>query len=139
MLAAIQKTLFAKDHYPHFSLFHFTADFWTDPKKMTAYLLTQYNKTISDRTIGNNPWAIGFGLQTFFKNKMKFKPTIELTGDIYLEDDKVLRLNSDGSIPTKANDVRGMINLFAGLSFNPAQNIYFSFLPGQVLLVDRFY
>src|SRR5205814_6707840 len=67
---------------------------------------------------------------TIFNNERKFNPTIELTGDIYLEDDKVLKLNPDGSIPTKYNDVRGMVNLFVGSSFNPAQNIYLSLLAG---------
>ena len=92
--------------------------------------MTQYNKTIYDRTIGNNPWGIGLGLQTFYNNKTNFKPTIELTGDIYLEDDKVLRLNPDGSIPTNYNDVRGMVNLFVGTSFSPTRNTYLSFVAG---------
>ena len=96
-------------------------------KKVTLFLLTQYNKTISDRTIGNNPWSIGLGLQTFLNNKSKFKPTIEITGDIYLENDKVLRLNIDGS---PISDVRGMVNLFLGSSYNPIKNIYVSFEAG---------
>ena len=90
----------------------------------------QYNKTIYDWTKGNNPWGIGFGLQTFLNTKTKFKPTIELTGDIYLEDDKVLRLNPEGSVPTNYNDVRGMVNLFVGTSYNPTQDIYVSFVAG---------
>jgi len=73
---------------------------------------------------------MGIGLQTFFNNKTKFKPTIELTGDIYLEDDKVLRLDPDGSIPKTDNTVRQMINLFAGSSFHPTQKIYLSFIAG---------
>ena len=64
-----------------------TYTFGQTPKKVTTYLLTQYTKTIYDQTIGNNPWAIGLGLQAFVNNKSKFKPTIELTGDAYLEDD----------------------------------------------------
>jgi hypothetical protein len=109
-------------------------------KKVTTYLLRQYNKTIYDRTIGNNPWSIGLGLQTFFINKTKFKPTIELTGDIYLENDKVLRLNPDGTILTTSNDVRGMVNLFGGSSYHLTQNVYLSlvagpsFISGQTLL-----
>ena len=80
-------------------------------------MFTQYNSTIYDRTIGNNPWGTGIGLQTFFNNKTKFTPTIELTEDIYLEDDKVFRLNNDGSIPARYNDVWGMVNLFLVLHF----------------------
>jgi hypothetical protein len=96
-------------------------------KKVTTWLSTQYTKTISDRTIGNNPWGMGLGLQTYFNIKSKFKLTIELTGDIYLEDDKVNRLNTDGS---SVDDVRGMINLFFGSSYHPAKSIYFSLVAG---------
>ena len=104
-----------------------TQAFGQASKKVTIFLLTQYNKTISDRTIGNNPWGIGLGLQTFFNNKSKFKPCIELTADIYLENDKVLRLNFDGS---PINDVQGMVNLFVGASYNPIKNIYVSLVAG---------
>ena len=109
-------------------------------RKVSTYLLTQYNNTIYDWTSGNNPWGVGLGLQTFLNNKTKFKPTIELTGDIYLEDDKVLKLNPDGSIPPNYNDVRGMVNLFVGTSFDPTKNIYVSlvagpsFINGQTML-----
>lgn len=107
--------------------FILTQTFGQTPKKVTTYLLIQYNKTIYDRTIPNNPWGVGTGLQTFFLNKTKFKLTIELTGDIYLEDDKVLRTNSNG---TEIVTVRGMVNLFLGASFHPTQSIYLSFLAG---------
>jgi hypothetical protein len=79
-----------------------------------------------DVTKGNNPWGIGLGLQTFLNNATKFKPTIEVTGDIYLENDDVFWTNSGIEI----NDVRGMVNLFIGTSFNPTQNIYLSFVGG---------
>ena len=114
-----------------------THTFGQTQKKVTTYLLTQYNKTISDRTIGNNPWGVGLGLQTFFNNKSKFKPTIELTGDIYLEDDKVFRTNTDGST---TDDVRGMVNLFFGSSFHPTKSVYVSvtvgpsFMNGQTFI-----
>ena len=104
--------------------------FGQSQKKISTYLFTQYNNTLYDITKGNNPWGVGLGLQTFFNNRTKFKPTIELTGDIYLEDDKVLRLNADGTVPANYNDVRGMVNLFVGTSFNPTKNIYLSFLAG---------
>ncbi len=110
--------------------FIFSQTFSQTQKKVSTYLLTQYNTTLHDRTSGNNPWGTGIGLQTFFNNKTKFKPTIELTADIYLEDDKVLRLNNDGAVPTRYNDVRGMVNLFAGTSFHPTKNIYLSFVTG---------
>lgn len=108
--------------------FILTQTFGQTQRKISTYLLTQYNHTLYDYTIGNNPWGVGLGLQTFFNNKSKFKPTIELTGDIYLEDDKVLKLNPDGSIPQSDNTIGSMINLFGGSSFHPTQTIYFSFV-----------
>ncbi|MEJ7822682.1 MAG: hypothetical protein WKF85_10200, partial [Chitinophagaceae bacterium] len=96
-----------------------TQSFSQSQSKISTYLLTQYNNTLYDYTAGNNPWGIGLGLQTFLNNKTKFKPTIELTGDVYLEDDKVFRSNPDGSFPENGNDVRGMVNLFVGSSFHP--------------------
>ena len=103
------------------------SSFGQTQKKVSTYLTTQYNKTIDDITKGNNPWSVGLGLQTFLNSNKKFKPTIELMGDIYLEDDKVLRTNSTGA---EINDVRGMVNLFAGCSFNPTQYFYLSFTAG---------
>src|SRR5690606_808480 len=119
--------------------FILTQSFGQTQRKVSTYLLTQYNKTLYDYTKGNNPWGIGLGLQAFSNNKTKFKPTIELTGDIYLEDDKVLRLNPDGSIPNSDNSVSGVVNLFVGSSFHPTQSIYLSlvggpsFISGQTL------
>ena len=107
--------------------FILTQTFGQTQKKVSTYLLTQYNNTLYDLTKGNNPWGVGLGLQTFLNNKTKFKPTIELTGDIYLLDDKVFRTDANGNpLP----DVRGMVNLFFGSSFNPTKNIYLSFVVG---------
>jgi hypothetical protein len=117
--------------------FILTYSFGQAQKKISTYLLTQFNATLFDVTKGNNPWGVGLGLQTFLTNKTRFKPTIELTGDIYLQDDKVFRTDSTG---TPLNDVRGMVNLFIGTSFNPTKNIYLSvvagpsFISGQTLL-----
>lgn len=52
-------------------------------RKVSVYLFTQYNKTLYDRTKGNNPWGYGLGLQATLNTKTMFKPTIEITGDLY--------------------------------------------------------
>jgi hypothetical protein len=90
-------------------------------------LSVQYSKTIADRTIGNNPWGAGLGLQAFFHLRSKFKPTVEVTGDLYLMDDKMFRTNPDGS---PIADVRGMVNLFAGASYHLIKSVYFSLVAG---------
>ena len=85
-------------------------------KKHPVYLYGQFTQTIYDQTLGNNPWGIGAGLQYLFNHFSKFSPTVEIAADGYLEDDKVLRLNSDGT-PMKTVDY--MVNLFAGFSDQP--------------------
>lgn len=96
-------------------------------KRLTTYLQVAYTNTIHDQTLGNNPWGIGLGLQTFINTKTIFKPTIEITGDIYLADDKIFRTTTDG-VPL--NDVGSMVNIFAGTAVNLAKNIYLSFVAG---------
>ncbi len=117
--------------------FILTQSFSQTQRKVSTYLQAQYNKTIYDRTIGNNPWGMGLGLQLFLNNNSKFKPTVDITADAYLENDKVFRTNSDG---TEIVDIGGMVNVFAGVSFHPTNTIYLSlvagpsFVSGQTLL-----
>lgn len=103
-------------------------------RKISTYLLADYNKALYDYTINNNPWGAGLGLQFFLNNNTMPKPVLDITGDIFLEDDKVLRLNPDGSYPQNNNTVGSMINLFAGSSFHPANTIYFAFTTGPSLI-----
>ena len=117
--------------------FIFSNSFGQKQRIVSTYLLAQYNHTQRDYTLGNNPWGMGLGLQAFLNNKTKFKPTIEITADIYLEDDKVLRSNPDGSIPENGNDVGGMTNLLIGSSFHPNQDIYVSFVAGPSFIGDQ--
>ena len=63
----------------------FSSSFGQTQHRLSAYLQAQYNKTICDRTKGNNPWSAGLGLQAFLGGNSKFKPTAELTADIYLK------------------------------------------------------
>jgi len=106
-------------------------------RKISTYLFTNYNKTLRDYTIENNPWGVGLGLQAFFNNKTRFKPTIELTYDIYLEDDDVFLANPDGNFPKNDNGVNGMINLFVGSSYSPTHNLYLSLLAGPSFISER--
>ncbi len=102
--------------------------------KISLYLHGQYNKTIYDRTINNNPWGIGTGLQLFINAQSKFRPTADLTADIYLEDDKVLRIDPDDNpVP----DLRGMLNFFGGISWHPKTTIYMSIVGGPSIINGR--
>lgn len=111
-----------------FACFILTLTFGQTERKISSYLLTQFNKTIYDRTLGNNPWGVGLGLQTFFNNKTKFKPTIEITGDIYLEDNKLLSLTPDQK-PID-DDLGSMVNVFLGSSYQFTPGTYLSLTAG---------
>ncbi|MBX9784574.1 MAG: hypothetical protein K2X48_14890 [Chitinophagaceae bacterium] len=91
------------------------------------YLYGQYNQTLKDITKGNNPWAMGLGLQLFFANARQLKPTVDFTADAYLVGDKVLRTFGDGT-PIRTAD--GLVNLFTGFSYHPARRAYLSFVAG---------
>lgn len=92
-------------------------------------LQTQFNATVYDRTAGNNPWGIGLGTSFFLDVRTKFKPTVEFTADTYLADDKVGRVNQDG---TYTEDLGSMVNLFGGASYslNPKTFLSFTIGPG---------
>ena len=64
------------------------------------------------------------------------KPTIELTADGSLEDDKLLRLDLNNKA---VNDARGVINLFGGLSFFATKNVYVSFVAGPSFINSETY
>lgn len=104
------------------------------PHKVSTYLLGQYNQTIYDRTTGNNPYGLGLGLQLFLNNNSNIKPTIDLTADAYLADDKVYRTNTDG---TEIVAVGGMVNIFAGASFHLTKSIYLSAVAGPSFVSGR--
>ena len=111
--------------------FVLTCCFAQKQKKVSTYLTTQFNTTLYDVAKENNPWSIGLGLQAFLNIIPKFKPSIELTGDAYLMNDKVLRTDAKGN---KIDDLGGMVNLFAGVSYNPTKHIYISLLGGPSFL-----
>ena len=102
--------------------------------KISAYLQGQYNKTIYDITKGNNPWGVGAGVQLFYKNNSPFKPTVSLTADIYLADDKVFRTQADGS---PIESVGSMVNLFAGAAYQLAGAMYISLQTGPSFISGK--
>ncbi len=105
-------------------------------KKVTAFILSQFNQTIYDNSISNNLWGLGAGAQFFYNNQSNFKPTVELTGDLYLENDKVLRTNPDGTVLETAN---GMVNLFAGTSYFFTKHIFASAVAGPSFINQQFF
>ena len=70
---------------------------------------------------------MGLGIQAFLNNKTRVKQTIEITSDAYLAIDKVQRINIDY---TSVEDVQRMINVLAGASYYPGDNVYLSLVAG---------
>jgi hypothetical protein len=103
-------------------------------QKVSSYLFAQYTNTIYDQTLGNNPWGAGLGIQFFLNNKTKFKPLIELTGDIYLQDDQLARIDGNGKL---VDDVPGMVNLFIGSACHLNNTVYVSFLAGPSFINSK--
>ena len=101
---------------------------------VSTYLSIQYNNTITDQTLLNNPWAIGLGLQAYYNNRIKFKPIIDVTADIYFSSYKILYQYNDGTI---INPVEGMINIFFGSSFQVNKNIFFSVVGGPSFINSK--
>lgn len=96
-------------------------------RPVSLFLSGEYNKTLYDATAGNNPWGIGLGMQLFLNSNSNLKFTADFTADTYFEDDKVARLNPNGTV---INNVGGMVNLFAGASLHPTDMVYLSFVAG---------
>jgi hypothetical protein len=99
----------------------------TAQRSLSGYAQAQFNKTLYDRTAGNNPWGAGLGFQVLLKGQSKLAPFVDLTADAYFEDDKVLRLNEDGSAP---EDLGSVINLFVGTSYEATKKFYLSLAAG---------
>jgi len=112
-------------------------------RTVNVYLQAQQNLTMYDVTQGNNPHGMGIGIQAFLNTKSRFKATMELTGDVYLLDDKVLRtrqtisgISGDEAI---LESVPAMVNLFAGASWHPAKNFCMSVTVGPSLINGKYY
>jgi hypothetical protein len=104
--------------------------------KVSGYFLFDYNTTLNDRTLGNNPSGVGIGVQTMINTKSIFSPLIEINAQGALEDDDVLRLTKNGeAVP----DARGIINVFAGSAVKFSNYFSFSFDMGPSFINSNTY
>jgi hypothetical protein len=102
-------------------------------KLISCYLTANHHRTLYDRTIKNNIWGMGLGLQVFMNNRTKFKPTAELTANLMLENIKIAYLTNGQLI----DPIETFTNLLGGLSYNPNQQLYFGFLAGVSTIKGR--
>ena len=94
-------------------------------RKISTYASINFNATLYDINARNNPWGIGLGLQSFMNNKTRFKPAVEITGDVYLAGTKDF-------FPVEGRDVSvsSMVNVFAGSNYQVTERTYLSLLMG---------
>lgn len=103
---------------------------------VNVYLQGQLNWPRYDISKVNNNAGFGLGAQAFLHTKSKFNATLELTADKYWGKKVLLgyRTSPFGAIPS----VDGMVNLFAGTTWNPSKIFYMgiavgpSFINGNV-------
>ncbi|MET0244699.1 MAG: hypothetical protein ABW174_14570 [Flavitalea sp.] len=108
-------------------------------RKISTTIFAQGNLTLHDYTIGNNPWAIGMGFQTEIRTKSRFSPMLEITGDAYLADDKVLRVDPDGNETNVDNDVPGMVNIFGGAAYRTSDMAFVALTAGPSLINGKIF
>jgi hypothetical protein len=96
-------------------------------RKTSLYLSWEYDKTIYDRTLRNNPGGMGPSFQFLFQAKDRIKPIVDGSVIAFLGGNKVLYLNPDG---TAVDDMDIMVNFFGGLSFHAKKNVYLSLTGG---------
>jgi hypothetical protein len=99
-------------------------------KIISAFATLQFTKTTKDITLGNNPWGIGVGAEAFMNVSKVFKPVMEITGDLYLEDDKVGRMSNDVMIP----DVFAISKILGGISLQGGKYVNVAMVAGPAFL-----
>jgi hypothetical protein len=97
-------------------------------QKFRGYITFQYTKTLEDLTRGNNPWGMGTGFQLYWHLTGIFQPVADVTGDLYLEDDKVLR--GAGVSGERLPTVRAISKVLIGPSLNIGRYINASVVAG---------
>jgi hypothetical protein len=92
---------------------------------LSTYASLQFNATLYDINARNNPWGTGLGLHSIVNNRSRFKPALEITGDIYIGGTKDLYLVEGRDVA-----VTSMVNVFAGANLQASERTYVSLLMG---------
>jgi hypothetical protein len=105
-------------------------------QELSGFLWGRINSTVYDKTIENNTNGFGLGVQAFLDTKSNFKPTLEMTWDLYPKFRKLLILAPNGD-PVESKI--GVLSFFAGTSFHPVRIGYISFLAGPCFINRKAY
>ncbi len=108
-------------------LFSIVSSFAQQKHFISTFFSAQANLTLRDASKPNNPWSVGLGTQTYL-GKGKLKPTVEISADVYLADNKVFKAFGPTDGPIERVDK--MINVFGGFSFVPDSTFIISILGG---------
>jgi hypothetical protein len=103
-------------------------------KRLSTHIEFIQQATISDKTIKNNTWGTGLGLNSQINPGRKLSPTIDLSAFYYFSGYKLLYVNPyDTPIPA----VEHLVNLFAGVTYKPGSLYYFSLVGGPSFVSDQ--
>lgn len=102
-------------------------------KKIMAFLSPEFSKTLQDGTKPNNEQGIGIALNAIFMPTSKFSPLVTVADDFVFSGDKVFRTYNGLEMQTISN----VLNLFAGVNYNPVKNIFISFASGASLINNQ--
>ena len=110
----------------------FLTGFTQTQRRVSTYASLQFNATLYDINARNNPWGVGLGVQSLLNNRTRFKPAIEITGDLYLGGTKDF-------FPVEGRDVavESMVNIFAGANYQITERTYLSLLIGPGFVNGR--
>jgi hypothetical protein len=96
-----------------------------------VYCKVQYTRTIDDLARGNNPWGVGAGLKVFLNTTKWFRPSLDLSGDLYLYGNKALLTGPGGErLPT----VTSVSRLLAGPSLEAAKHFNAGIMVGPTFV-----
>lgn len=90
-------------------------------KPLQGYVALQYTRTLEDITKGNNPWGIGGGFQLHWRPTKFIQAVGEVSGDLYLEDDKVGRSGPGGQLLPEVGSISKLL-IGPALRISPCVN-----------------
>jgi hypothetical protein len=99
-----------------------TNSFSQQDRKVSVFFSTQTNKTLYDRTVSNNSFGFGIGLQTIVNTKTFVRPTIEINGYIF-SGTKELYLTADDKPIYGKNAV---LSIHAGPFIPLSKHVFFA-------------
>lgn len=103
-------------------------------RTISAHIEFIQQRTVSDRTIDNNPWGTGLGLQIAYKPHKTISPFVHVSGLVYLGGTGAAHVDEND---TYLPDVGHLVNLFAGIAYKPNSTIYFSLAGGPSYTRDQ--